>query len=120
MPLDPDLAASGTYYLAEIGKSLVASGGWTTVVQEVGLARIRALYVHPNWVRQGLGRRLVAWGEEEARKEGANRFAVNSSLNAVPFYSSVGYRAVGSMDLDLGGDIAFPIVQMEKHCKSEL
>ncbi len=117
MPVDPGLAASGTYYLAEVGDTLVASGGWTPAVQEVGLARIRAVYVHPDWVRRGLGRSLVTQAEDAARMEGVKRFVVNSSLNAVPFYSFMGYRVVSSMELDLGRDITFPIVQMEKHCK---
>ncbi len=114
MPLDHRLLTSGRYYVTETAGRLIGSGGWDRDERDAALAHVRAVYVHPEFVRKGVGRRLVALAEERAKQAGCNAFAADSSLNAVAFYAALGYRVVSEQILTLKGDVAFPIVRMEK------
>ena len=85
--VDSQLVRDGTYFVAEAGGSLVACGGWSSRKTLFGSdgngdrqpesldpardgARIRAFFVHPDWARQGLGRRMLELCEAEARANG--------------------------------------------------
>ncbi len=114
MPLDHRRLTSGRYYVTETAGRLIGSGGWGRDQRDAVLAHVRALYVHPEFLRMGVGRRLVAVAEARGKHAGCNAFAANSSLNAVAFYAALGYRVISERILTLKGDVAFPIVRMEK------
>ena len=59
------------------------------------LNELRACYVHPRFNRQGIGRRILAVLEEEAKAAGLAWLNLNSSLNAEDFYLAAGYTADG-------------------------
>ncbi|MBU6454234.1 MAG: GNAT family N-acetyltransferase [Cyanobacteria bacterium REEB67] len=67
--------------------------GFGTVVPI--LNELRACYVHPRHNRQGIGKRLLAVLEDEARTAGVSWLNLNSSLNAEDFYRTAGYTADG-------------------------
>ncbi len=113
-PLDYHLLTSGGYYVTETAGRLIGSGGWGRDERDAALAHVRAVYVHPEFLRKGVGRRLVAVAEARGKQAGCNAFAANSSLNAVAFYAALGYRVISERVLTLKGDVAFPIVRMEK------
>jgi GNAT superfamily N-acetyltransferase len=54
--------------------------------------RLRSLFVRGDHHRQGLGRRLVEQFEQACLCQGATTIRVASTLYAVPFYTSVGYK----------------------------
>jgi GNAT superfamily N-acetyltransferase len=114
MLLDHRLLTSGRYYVTETAGRLIGSGGWGRDERDTALAHVRAVYVDPEFLRRGVGRRLVAVAEARAKQAGCNAFAANSSLNAVAFYAALGYRVISERILTLKGDVAFPIVRMEK------
>ena len=53
---------------------------------------VRAVFVHPASARRGVGGLLLKKIEREATKLGLERLWLWSSLNAIPFYRSQGYR----------------------------
>ena len=114
MLLDRRLLTSGRYYVTETPGRSIGSGGWGRDQRDAALAHVRAVYVHPEFLRKGVGRRLVALAEERAKQAGCNAFAADSSLNAVAFYAALGYRVISEQILTLKGDVAFPIVRMEE------
>lgn len=114
MHLDHRLLTSGRYYVAETAGRLIGSGGWGRDERDAALAHVRAVYVHPEFLRKGVGRRLVAVAEARGKQAGCYVFAANSSLNAVAFYAALEYRVISERVLNLKGDVAFPIVRMEK------
>lgn len=68
-------------------------------------ATIRYLYVHPEWNRQGIGTRLMAHMETEARREGLTALELEASRNAVPLYHRLGYRETGETGCGTGDRI---------------
>lgn len=117
----PDLLTSGTYHLALTPEGgIVGAGGWTrerpgTGDIEAGTAHIRHVATHPDWTGQGIGRTLVDHAVEAARSRDIHRFECYSSLNAVDFYAALGFVAVRSIDIPMGGDLVMPSLLMERN-----
>jgi ribosomal protein S18 acetylase RimI-like enzyme len=93
---------------------LVAMGGWIAMPDDATMGRIRKLAVHPAAARRGFGRHMVEDAERRARDAGCRRFIVRSSLNAVPFYESLGYRTTGHGIVPTAAGIDIPMTMMEK------
>lgn len=115
MGVDKTLIEDGTYFLIETGHLsntvLVGCGGWGkrrtlygsdhTVGRDdslsdpsTGAARIRAMYTHPDWTRQGIGTLLLDLGEEAARRAGFKVIELGSTVPGEPLYLARGYVEV--------------------------
>jgi GNAT superfamily N-acetyltransferase len=130
--LDPALIEDGTYYVAEVDGLMVGCGGWSFRARILGndqtilsdpsrkleahsdAARIRAVFVHPDWTRHGIARRLVGTAEAAAREAGFRHVTLVSTLNAEPLYRSLGYRSIERMHLALPDLVRLPAVRMAK------
>jgi GNAT superfamily N-acetyltransferase len=115
--LDRELLEGGTYYVAELGDVLVGSGGWQAVPlgrRGPWCAAIRAIFVHPDWARRGIGRRLVTQAETAAAQAGFAIFELEASLAGVPLYRSLGYREVARYGHAMADGATLPVVRMEK------
>ena len=105
--LDTQLVADGTYFICcpeGAPGTLAACGGWSyrkTLFgsdhgphREIGLldpttdaAKIRAIFVDPEFARQGLGSRMLAHCEAAAIAAGFKRFEMGSTLTGLPLYT---------------------------------
>jgi GNAT superfamily N-acetyltransferase len=85
-----DLLGDG-FWVAEEEDRIRGVGGWSPDGLETDLAWLRYLFVDPQAVGRGIGRRLVTRAESAAQAAGRPRIHVWSSLNAVGFYRAVGY-----------------------------
>lgn len=130
---DTQLIADGTYFvLAAPDGALAACGGWSwrrtlyggdhhaasrdggQLDPATDAAKIRAFFVHPAWVRRGLGTRLLAACERAAWAAGFRRCEMGATLSGVPLYQRHGYRRVAEILVDLPGGEQIPVVRMEK------
>jgi len=93
---------------------IIATAGWIAVPEEPGTARIRKVFVHPNWARRGLASQLVRDAEQRAHAAGYPRMIVRANRNAVPLYRNLGYEALCEGVMDAPGGIDLPVVFMEK------
>ncbi|MCA8891096.1 MAG: GNAT family N-acetyltransferase [Hyphomonas sp.] len=114
MGVDRSLIADGTYFVIETDVDgspvMVACGGWGKRRTLYGgdhspgrddslsdpakdAARIRAMYTHPDWTRQGLGTLLLELGEGAARKAGFSTIELGSTVPGRPLYEARGYEA---------------------------
>src|SRR5512134_747038 len=90
MGLDTQLIDDGTYFVVEADGRLAGCGGWSRRATLYGgdhspgrsaalldpakdAARLRAMYTHPHYARQGVGRLIISLCEEAARSEGFQR-----------------------------------------------
>jgi len=86
---------------------------------EPGEGVIEGVYVDPDFMRQGVGRALVAAVEDEAVRLGTERISLDASLNAVPFYSALGYAIEGDLRHPLGGGHSIGCKLMSKRLRAE-
>jgi N-acetylglutamate synthase-like GNAT family acetyltransferase len=65
-------------------------------------ARMRQVAVAPDAQGRGVGRRLVAESEAEARRLGARRMTLHARQTAVAFYERLGYACEGAPFAEVG------------------
>lgn len=75
---------------------------------------VRAVYVAPAVARQGVGSRLLAALEDDARARGELGLHLDASLNAAPFYAAHGYAERSRGRHALRGGAEIECVQMSK------
>ncbi|MEQ1867789.1 MAG: GNAT family N-acetyltransferase [Alphaproteobacteria bacterium] len=85
--------------LLESNVQVVESGGRIVGVVQVAVtgreSSLEKLFVAPEALRAGAGRKLFAWAVETARKRGARSLAIESDPGAADFYRRMGARDAG-------------------------
>ncbi len=129
--VDTQLIADGTYFIAENSEGIVGCGGWSkrqtlfggdrykTVADPeldpaVDSARIRAFFVHPDFARQGIGRRLIEACEAAAKTAGFQTFTLVATLPGQPLYAALGYTVTQLLETRLSDGAVLPMARMEK------
>ncbi len=85
----------GVFVLAYADHMPVGCGG----VQRLGIAigEVKRMWVHPEWRRVGLGRRLLRRLEDEAVAHGLHSVRLDTNnvlVEAIAMYQSAGYRSI--------------------------
>jgi N-acetylglutamate synthase-like GNAT family acetyltransferase len=128
---DSRLVADGSYFVCDAGGELAAAGGWSRRRTLYGgdrsktgddppldpatePARIRAFFVHPDWARRGLGRRLYAQCAAGARKAGFTRLTLVATLPGEPLYRALGFAPVERFVLRLPEGVEVPVIRMDR------
>jgi GNAT superfamily N-acetyltransferase len=86
----------------------------TLLDPQVDAAKIRAFFVHPDWVRRGIGSMILHTCERAAQEAGFRRFEMGATLTGVPLYRARGYVELERMGVPLANGEPLPIVHMEK------
>lgn len=108
-----DLARSNLVLARHPDAGLIATAGWLAMAERPATARIRKVFVHPDWARRGLATGLVRAAEQAAATAGYPHLYVRANINAVPLYQSLGYRAEAEGVMP-AGDAALPVVYMSR------
>ena len=135
--VDSQLIADGTYYVVQAEpESLIAGcGGWSKrktlfdgdrwtgredslLNPQRDAAKIRAFFVHPNWVRRGIGSMLLEACEKAASAAGFTRFEMGATLTGVPLYRARGYVVLENLDVPLKNGESLAVIRMEKRMSS--
>jgi GNAT superfamily N-acetyltransferase len=133
---DRQLIDDGTYYVAEDGPRIVACGGFSTrrklfsgtseqesaegwLDPATDPARVRAMFVHPDYARRGLGRLILETSEKGARRAGFTTFELMATLPGVPLYQACGYSVVESTVIELPDGVTLETVRMTKKCGNQ-
>jgi len=92
-----------------------------TEAQVVGFAQLDAkqstvvaIYVTPQFARQGFGLRLLRGIEEQVVSVGLDELRLQASLNAVGFYSRAGYTAGGLSEHVVDSGVSLPCLAMSR------
>ncbi len=100
-------------------KTLYGGDRWTSredslLDPRTDAAKIRAFFVHPDWVRRGIGSLILDICERKAQQAGFKRFEMGATLTGVPLYRARGYIALENLSVPLANGESLPIVRMEK------
>jgi GNAT superfamily N-acetyltransferase len=134
--VDSQLIADGTYFVVEAESTIVGCGGWSKRKTLFGgdrwsgredallnpqqdAAKIRAFFVHPRWVRHGIGSVILEACEKAAAIAGFTRFEMGATLTGVPLYSARGYVALENIEAPLANGESLTVVRMEKRMSSQ-
>jgi GNAT superfamily N-acetyltransferase len=134
--LDTQLIADRTYFVAEMCRdeetaAPVGCGGWSfrktlfgsdhgpdresiRLDPALDAAKIRAIFVHPAWARQGIGSLILKHCEDAAFAAGFRRFEMGSTLTGVPLYRLRGYEEMERIEVPLPNGERLPVVRMRK------
>ncbi|MBL8514868.1 MAG: GNAT family N-acetyltransferase, partial [Betaproteobacteria bacterium] len=100
LTVDPSLVPHRWTRVAE------ANGEPVGVVQlafGVDAADILHLWIHPGFMRCGIGRALMAAAMDESRRRGMQKITIDSDPFAEPFYIAMGARRVGETRAPIDG-----------------
>lgn len=131
--VDTQLIEDGTYFVIEQDGEMIGCGGWShrktlcggdhhavrdNVLMDPSqdAAKIRAIFVAPQWARRGIGSMLLEAAEDAARAAGFRRLEMGATLTGVPVYLRRGYSKVETMTVPLENGLTMPVVLMEKSC----
>lgn len=96
-----------TILLAEKDDEPAAYGGLNTNEE-----RIDAIYVHPEYMGEGIAHSLVRQFEIRSKMVGLEELKIMSSLNAKGFYETLGYWPFGRKVRSINGhDIEFAVMR---------
>jgi GNAT superfamily N-acetyltransferase len=135
--VDSRLIADGTYFVAfDERDELAGCGGWSfrktlyggdhqveriepeKLDPEVDAAKVRAIFVHPKFARQGLGSMILDAAERAAVAMGFRRFEMGSTLTGVALYRLQGYREMERIAVPVGDGERILVVRMVKEADS--
>jgi GNAT superfamily N-acetyltransferase len=132
--VDTQLIADKTYYIAETGGQVVGCGGWSKRKTLYGgdqmkagqdplldpnadAGRIRAFFIHPDWARKGIGRRIIEACEEAAQADGFTRMELGATLPGEPLYAAMGYEVTDRFDIPMVDGTTLPCAHMKKQLR---
>ncbi len=132
--VDVQMIDDGTYYVAVVDGRIVGCGGWSrraklfrgsadqeseaqmrVIDPATEAARVRAMFVDPEFARRGIGRAILTRAEDEARAEGFQRTVLLAMLSGEAMYAACGYRAIESLPYETPDGITLGATLMEKH-----
>ena len=131
--VDSRLISDGTYFVAfSDDGTLAGCGGWSyrktlyggdhhieisepaLLDPTVDAAKIRAIFVGPNYARRGLGTLLLNAAEQAAFAAGFRCFEMGSTLTGISLYTLRGYHEVERVTVPVGDGEGIEIVRMRK------
>ena len=120
----PEILASGRYFVAELGDRLIAGGGWSTTVPgggsgdaaapAPGIGHVRDFATHPDCLRRGAARAILARTLDSARAAGMVELVCVSTTVAAPFYAAHGFVEEARSLIRMPGGAPMMVVRMAR------
>lgn len=135
--VDSQLIRDGTYFVAVDGARIVGCGGWSKRKTLYGgdrgkaavdplrdpatePAMIRAFFIHPDFARRGIGRKIMELSEAAALAAGFRQIDIVATLAGEPLYAAFQYEGVERFEIPLPNGAVMPVVRMRKKPASAL
>jgi N-acetylglutamate synthase-like GNAT family acetyltransferase len=80
-------AVEDRFLVATVDEQVAGTG-----MIDLTTGKIDAIFVHPAYMKRGIGAGMVAHLEALARAQGLPRLRLESTLNAAPFYRALGFE----------------------------
>jgi GNAT superfamily N-acetyltransferase len=131
MGVDTRLIEDGTYFVVEGDGRIIGCGGWSRRATLFGgdhsagrdarlldpasePARVRAMYTHPDFARQGIGRLVLSLCEAAARAEGFGSLELVATVAGEPLYLACGFSVIERIDVPTSKGVTVPCARMTK------
>ena len=131
MGLDDQLIKDGTYFMIFCDEVFVGCGGWSNRETLFGgnhtpnrddnfldplkdSARIRAMYTHPDWARQGIGSLVMHLGENAAKELSFKKCELMATQSGKLLYATQGYESIEDILYKTETGKKVPMIRMEK------
>ena len=131
MGLDDQLIKDGTYFMIFCDEVFIGCGGWSNRETLFGgnhtpnrddnfldplkdSARIRAMYTHPDWARQGIGSLVMHLGENAAKELGFKKCELMATQSGKLLYETQGYESIEDILYKTDTGKTVPMIRMEK------
>ncbi len=131
MGVDTQLIKDRTYFVVEFEKTIVGCGGWGRRATLFGgdhsdgrdarlldpvtePARIRAMYTHPQFARQGIGTLILELCEAAATEAGFSSVELGGTIAGEPLYAKRGYSVVERLKVTSSKGVTVPCARMTK------
>ncbi len=136
MGIDTTLIEDGTYFLILHGEgsdeeTVVGCGGWGKRATLYGgnhspgrsaelldpatdRARIRAMYCHPDWARQGIGSFIMEVCQNAAQEAGFSKLTLGATLAGIPLDEKHGFMEVDRRMDTADNGVEVPVITMIK------
>jgi GNAT superfamily N-acetyltransferase len=130
MGIDTQLIDDGTYFVVELDGQVAGCGGWSrratlyggdhSVARDAAMldptqdpAKVRAMYTHPTFTRQGVGRLILSLCETAAVEEGFTTLELMATLAGQPLYEAAGFVPIEHVE-DPAEGVPVPLIRMRK------
>ena len=130
--IDTHLIDDGTYFVAVAEGAIVGCGGWSkrgklyagpaasgdgdrVLDPATEPARVRAMFVVPQWERRGIGRQILRRCEEEARAAGFAAIELMAMLSGEAMYAACGYHVMERVTPPLADGTPLRLTRMKKN-----
>lgn len=97
------------YYVAIDDRQVVG-----TAMINIQAGKIDGIFVHPDHMRKGIGKKLIQFLEGIALSHGLKALDLQSTLNAVPFYHSCGFEGEAVATYTTSRGITLECIPMKK------
>jgi len=119
------LLDDGTFFVVNHGTTLIGCGGWSSRIPNYAKfakgaapeqedATVRSIFVHPDWGRRGVARRIMEKVEADIARAGFDQARLLATLSGVPLYRRLGWRSGDAVTLRLPGGFKLAGVDMHK------
>ena len=121
--IDEQLIKDETYYVATADDMIIACGGWSRyeamfnnthpqqetdyhfMLPKSGSAKIRLMYVHPDFKRLGMASAILQRSITDAIFDGYQCLELTTTVTAVSFYERFGFEIVKPQIFTLSNDV---------------
>jgi putative acetyltransferase len=109
-----DLLRAEEVHGAFVDGQLIGTASWLANGDDGETARIASVFVHPMFVRLGIGGRLLAEVEGRATLSGFDQLGASATINAVPFFERYGYAEASRGVKAFGPECWLPVAFLRK------
>jgi GNAT superfamily N-acetyltransferase len=98
LTITPDFIGNNEMFVAVLGDEIV---GCCALVVTGSLAEIEHLWVRPEYMGDGVGRKLFGHAKTRAEQQGARAIELSADPNAEGFYERMGAKRIGEVPADV-------------------
>ena len=135
MGVDTQLIEDSTYFVVQCENRIVGCGGWSRRATLFGgdhthgrdarlldpatePARVRAMYTHPDFVRRGIGRLVLALCQTAAARDGFRSIELVATVAGEPLYRACGFAVIERIDVPTTRSLSVPCARMAKRIEA--